>query len=217
MLKADGFRAAVIIDSGRARIASRRGNLLSFPTIVTAAQSLPLRAAVLDGEVAVVMPNGLTSFQALQNYNPSSSSSPTGRLTLFVFDLLFVDGVDLRRRPLSERKERLRELLADAPTDGAIQYVHHIIGDGPRVFEHVRALGAEGIVCKRLLSPYTGGRSRDWLKVKCARHGDFVIGGFTEPEGLRSGLGALLVGYHDAEQRLRCTRRGNVNAELAAT
>src|ERR1700748_3743749 len=98
-----GFRSALIVDRGNAHLASRRGNRLSFPTVISAARSLPLQAAVIDGEAAVTLPNGLTSFQALQNFSPNESLAG-GRLTLFAFDLIFLDGIDLRRRPLLERK-----------------------------------------------------------------------------------------------------------------
>lgn len=159
-----------IIESGRARLVSRnaRGWTDSFPTVCEAALRLPLRAALLDGELAVLLPSGRTSFQALQNHRMLPSD---GRLVLLAFDLLHLDGEDIGRRPYVERKALLERLLAsDETTFDVIRYTPHIVGDGPRVLAHACALGAEGIVSKRLDAPYTG-RSDQLLAQKqmCTR------------------------------------------------
>jgi len=187
------------IESGRVRLVSRnaRGWSDSFPTVCQAALRLPLRAALLDAELAVLLPNGLTSFQALQN---RTALPPNSQLVLQAFDLLHLDGEDLRRRPLVERKAQLERVLARDAVAGVIRYTPHIVGDGPRVLAHACALGAEGIVSKRLDAPYTSGRTRDWLKSKCVCAEPFVVGGFTVSG---NAVGALLVGEYSAAGELR--------------
>src|SRR5690606_16971195 len=111
----------------------------------------------------------------------------------FVFDLLRQEGQDLRRLPLVDRKARLRALLGEDDR-GAIRYSDHMVGRGREFYEQACAHGLEGILSKRASAPYRSGRGRDWLKVKCAKSQEFVIGGFTEPAGSRAGLGALHLG-----------------------
>jgi len=193
---------AVIVEPGRsgcAKLISRHGRVWSdaFPTVCQAALHLPLRAALLDGELVVLLPNGLTSFEALQN----RSSLPSGAIiAYFVFDLLHHDGRDVGRQPLEERKALLEQLLASEPPRGTIRYMPHFIGDGSRVLAAACELGAEGIVSKRRRGPHVAGRSKDWLKCKCARTAPFVIGGFTVSG---ASIGALLVGYYNAAGALR--------------
>jgi bifunctional non-homologous end joining protein LigD len=166
---------------------------------VRAARSLPARSALLDGEGAILQPDGRTSFQALQN--AASAGTRTG-IVYFAFDLLEYNGRDLRPLALDQRKEALETLLHKLGSDGVIRFSQHLLGGGAKVFKHACQLGAEGIVCKRRTQPYRPGRSRDWLKVKCMLRQDFVVGGFTEPEGSRKGLGALLLGYYDRSRKL---------------
>ncbi len=185
--------------AGRAKLISRHGKLWSdaFPTVCQAALHLPLKAALLDGELVVLMPNGLTNFQALQN----RSSLPSGATIAYLaFDLLHHDGKDVGRLPLEERKALLEQLLAAGASGGTIRYMPHFIGDGARVLAAACELGAEGIVSKRRRGQYVAGRSKDWLKCKCARTDPFVIGGFTVSG---TSIGALLVGYYDATGALR--------------
>src|SRR5206468_4244406 len=130
---------------------------------------------------------------ALQNAMQLGSNA---RLVYYVFDLLYLDGYDLSRLPLSERKERLRELLARAPSP-LLQYSDHIDGDGAAFLRESCQLGLEGIISKRGDRPYVSGRSGDWIKVKCLGREELVIGGFTLSTADRRGIGALLVGYFD--------------------
>ena len=123
-----------------------------------------------------------------------------------VFDLLFLDGEDLRELPLEERKAKLAAL--GLPTDrGRVRYVEHIEGNGPEFFEQAERRGLEGIVSKRRDRPYASGRGMDWVKTKAHQRAEFVVGGFTEPAGSRSGFGALLVGYHDGDKKLHYAGR----------
>lgn len=201
-VKLDGWRAMARIESGRVRLLSKNGNDLSkrAASIMEAARQLAVESAVLDGELAVVLADGRTSFQALQNMR----SLPAGaQLTYFVFDLLYLDGRDVAPQPYEARKGLLQALLAaSANSAPPIQYVPYFLESPAEVLKHACALGAEGIVCKRLGAPHVDGRSRDWLKVKCERVEQFVIGGFTEASGGAS-LGALLVGYYDPRGALR--------------
>src|SRR5262249_6920115 len=118
-----------------------------------------------------------------------------GSLVYFAFDLLHLDGEDLRLRPLEARKERLRALLHESP--GPIRYSDHVAGDGARFLAAACADRLEGIVSKRRGAPYVSGRTRDWLKVKCLLEQELVIGGYTPPERSRVGLGALLLGFYE--------------------
>ena len=186
--------------AGRAKLISRHGKVWSkaFPTICQAALRLPLKAALFDGELVVLMPNGLTNFQALQNRR----SLPPGAVVAYMaFDVLHYNGEDVGRRALEERKSLLEQLLEPAAPGGVLRYVPHFIGDGARVLAAACELGAEGIVSKRRSALHVAGRSRDWLKSKCARVEPFVVGGFTLSGA--SGIGALLVGYYDADGALR--------------
>ena len=202
-MKLDGYRILARLQRGQVRLLSRRDNDWSerFPEVGEAVAQLPAKQALLDGEVAVLLPDGTTSFQALQGFAQGSA----GRLVYFVFDLLHLDGYDLTRSPLESRKAVLRDLLAGAPAPaaGVLSYSEHVVGSGPEFFAEACRLRLEGALCKRREGPYRPGRGRDWLKVKCSRAEEVVIGGYTPPKGSRSGLGALLVGVNDASGRLR--------------
>lgn len=192
--KFDGYRIIAHRENRRVTLLSRRWKdwTDSFPSVAAAVAALPVRRVILDGEVAVVMPDGRTSFQALQNAFGASGAN----VVYFVFDLLAQDGEDLRARPLEERKARLAELVARAGGD-VLRYSDHVIGGGRRFFELACRTGLEGIVSKRRNAPYLPGRGQSWVKTKCLLRQELVIGGFTEPEGSRGGFGALLVGYHE--------------------
>jgi ATP-dependent DNA ligase len=156
---------------------------------------LPI-ARTLDGELCGVLPDGRTAFNIVQNAADRSSS---GSLAFFLFDLLFLDGEDLRPLPLVERKERLKALLADAPS--CLQYTDHQIGRGPAFHRLACEHGLEGIVSKRVNAPYEPGR-RVWLKVKCLNREEFIVVGWSDPEGTRHRLGSLLLGYYTPDGKL---------------
>jgi len=193
-MKFDGYRILCRLQGGRATLQSRNGNdwTSQFPSIRSAVESLPASQALVDGEVAVLLPDGTTSFQALQN---ALTRRDQGELVYFAFDLLHRDGYDLTRATLEDRKAALAALLVGAPP--AVRYSAHVVGAGREFFEKACGLSLEGIVSKRRDAPYAAGRGRSWLKVKCLRRQEVVIGGFTEPSGSRAGLGALLVGVHE--------------------
>jgi bifunctional non-homologous end joining protein LigD len=191
-LKFDGYRIGCVIDGPRVTLVSRNGNdwTAQFPEVVGAVRRLKARQALLDGEVAVVLPDGRTSFQALQG---SFGDAIRRRLVYFVFDLLHLDGRDLRPLPLERRKEELRRLLAGAPP--TIRFSAHVTGGGAAYLREACRLGLEGIVSKRRDAPYRAGRGGGWLKIKCTQRQELIIGGYTDPEGSRVGIGALLVGH----------------------
>ena len=177
----------------------------------------------------MVMPDGRTSFAALQQAAAGTASHAP--LVYFVFDLIRLDGERLDRLPLEERKARLRALVEPASPKpkseggpaapkpeakaGRIRYADHVVGDGDTLFEHAASIGLEGIISKRRDLPYHPGRHDSWQKSKVIQRGTFVIGGVTDPEGTRVGIGALLVGYYDgAAAGLRRPRRHRLLARL---
>lgn len=205
-IKFDGYRLLCFVQKGQAKLVSRN-NLdwtHRFPSIAAAAAGLPVRSAVLDGEAIVLMPNGTSSFQALQNILRGGRG---GRLNYQCFDLLYLDGYDLRSLALEERKARLAELLADAGPDDPLQYTEHVVGSGPEFHRESCRLGLEGVISKRRRGTYPRGRSPDWLKVKCIQSHEFVIGGFTESTAHGRALGALLIGYYEENGELRYVGR----------
>jgi bifunctional non-homologous end joining protein LigD len=195
-VKYDGYRIGCAVERGRATLWSRRGRDWTgqFPEVAEAARALAVRSALLDGEVAAVLPDGRTSFQALQN----AFSGARRTLVYFVFDLLFLDGDDLSSRPLLDRKEILARLLGDGA--GVVRYAPHVEGSGAPVLREACRLGLEGIVSKRADQPYRPGRNATWVKAKCIQRQELAIGGFTDPEGAaRDAIGALLVGWYDGD------------------
>jgi bifunctional non-homologous end joining protein LigD len=196
-IKYDGYRIGARIERGKVTLITRNGNdwTTTFPEIVAALKRLPLDQALIDGEAAVVMPNGITSFQALQGV---LKEHQRGRMVYFAFDLVHLDGRDLTGLPLDERKAILARIVGEVPAvDAVIRYSRHLDGDGAEVLREACRMGLEGIVSKRRDLPYQPGRSRNWLKTKCVKRQEFVIGGFTDPEGSRAGIGALLVGVNE--------------------
>jgi bifunctional non-homologous end joining protein LigD len=191
--KFDGYRILAEMEGRKLRLLSRRFNdwTQQFPTVVDAVAALPVKSIVLDGEVAVVMPDGRTSFQALQN----AFGRRDANIAYFVFDVLAIDGEDLTTLPLEERKRRLAKLLGKK--QGVIRYSDHVIGNGEAFFELACKTGLEGIVSKKRDSLYTPGRGKTWVKTKCLLRQELVIGGYTDPEGARTHIGALLVGYYE--------------------
>jgi bifunctional non-homologous end joining protein LigD len=199
-IKFDGYRMICHIDGDKVRFNTRSGLDWTdrVEPLVHAIQKLALQQAILDGEVVVLAPNGTTSFEALQR----SLGRHSGKNTLYyVFDILFLDGFDLRGVELQHRKSVLAELLEHAKSE-RIRYVDHIVGNGPAVFLQACRLGVEGIISKRLDRPHRPGRTTDWWKIKCLHTQEFVVGGFTDPEGARVGFGALVLGHFDSKGHL---------------
>jgi bifunctional non-homologous end joining protein LigD len=164
-----------------------------------------VESAILDGEVVVLSADGQSSFAELQAAFDEGASHP---LTYFVFDLLHLSGHNLRHQPLVERKQILEQMLDSLPEHEVIRYGQHIETEGAPIFAEACRLGAEGIVSKRSDSAYTSGRSKSWLKIKCVRRQEFVVGGFTKPANGTDGIGALLLGYYEGKQLVYAGRTG---------
>jgi bifunctional non-homologous end joining protein LigD len=201
-LKHDGFRLLAARESGECRLFYRRGGDASrtFPEVKQALVAIPFEDCVLDGELVVLDEEGRSSFQSLQKRfqllraSEIEQAARAWPATLFVFDLIALAGYDLRPLPLLDRKRILRSVV---PDNGGIRYADHIEERGEEFYEEVRKRQLEGIVAKRADSPYRGGRSLDWLKLRVDRVADFVVVGFTEPQGGRPGFGALHLGWFE--------------------
>lgn len=197
-IKYDGYRIGARVRNGRVSLFTRNGNdwTAAFPDVAEAVARLGLDDALLDGEAAMVLPDGRTSFQAMQN---AGDPAKRGTLVYFVFDLLRLNGDNLEALPLEDRKARLKKLVGTRKT-GRIRFSEHIEGNGETFFAEACRAGLEGIVSKRRDQPYRAGRHGGWLKTKCVERQEFVIGGFTDPEGMRAGIGALLIGYYEGDR-----------------
>ena len=196
-IKYDGYRALCHVQKGKAYLITRNGKdwTARFQPVARAAEAaLGSRDAVLDGEVVVLEPGGVSSFQALQN---ALGEDRGGDLVYYVFDLLYLDGHDVRKAPLLARKEALSSLLGGVDPEGPVRLSDHVQGRGAEFFQQACGFGLEGMISKRADLPYHGGRSKDWVKVKCLKRQEFVIAGFTDPEGSRTGFGALLLGVYE--------------------
>lgn len=194
-MKFDGYRIQAQIRDKKATLYSRRGLDWTdkYPPLAKALRKLRVKDAVFDGEVVAQDEKGHSSFQRLQNV---MKSGKTEELIYWVFDLLSVDGKDLRHLPLIARKERLEKLLTklDHPQ---IRFSSHYRGMGEEMIKATCGMNLEGVVSKRVDSTYRSGRNDDWVKSKCIKRQEFVIGGFTDGEGSRVGFGALLLGVYE--------------------
>jgi bifunctional non-homologous end joining protein LigD len=189
--KLDGIRAIAIKDGSGVSLMSRTARRMNdqFPELVRALEDEPSKDFILDGEI-VAFENGITSFARLQRR--AREHVP---VFLYVFDLPGHVGEDLRPLPLRRRKARLRRAL---DFHGPVRFNPHRNGEhGEELYREACRKGLEGVIAKRADSPYVGGRSRDWLKLKCHAEQELVIGGFTAPKGSRTEFGALLVGYNE--------------------
>src|SRR5688572_5374085 len=195
-LKYDGYRILCRVKNGSVKLVTRNDHdwTSKLHRIAEAAAALPVNSAWLDGEVVALKPDGSISFQALQNAFDTASET---NLVYYVFDLLYLNGYDMRQVGLLDRKRELEKVVPQS-TSGLIRYSDHISGRGEIVFAEACHRGMEGIVSKRAHAGYLAGRSRSWIKVKCGHRQEFVIGGFTDPSGSRVSFGALLLGVYDS-------------------
>jgi bifunctional non-homologous end joining protein LigD len=196
-IKFDGYRILCRLASGQVRMYTRNANdwTEKLSLQAGAVARLGLNDAWFDGEAVVLTNQGRSSFQALQN---AFDSQFTGTIVYCMFDLLYLNGFDLRSTPLIERKRLLASILTRS-SDAHLRYSDHIIGDNQASFNEACRQGLEGLIVKRADAGYRSGRGRSWLKVKCEHRQEFVIGGFTEPAGSRQGFGALLVGFYEGK------------------
>jgi bifunctional non-homologous end joining protein LigD len=195
-IKFDGYRLLALIEDGDARLFTRAANdwTARFQPIRAALTRLKVKSAVIDGEVVHVAADGTQSFHSLQN---ALSTEVVDGLRYYAFDLLQLDGVDLRSKPLLERKATLKGVLSHAPE--RIVYSEHFAESGDKMLGHACRLALEGIVSKRADSPYRSGRTDDWLKSKCIKEQELVIGGYVEQPKHPGMLGAMLIGYYEGD------------------
>ena len=166
---------------------------MRFPAIAKALLTLPCEAALIDGEAAFVLPSGITDFKSLQEH----IDTPSPSIRYFAFDLLFLDGKDLRKEPLAERKARLHTLMAAKGVSDFLIYSDHVVGSGQDFFDKASAAHLEGIMSKRADAPYRSGRGKDWLKIKCTKAQEFVIGGYSRSDVRGRPFSSLLLGTYD--------------------
>ena len=188
--KFDGYRCLAALGKGGPRLFTRNGHDWTdrFHSLTGAFDALPCKAALLDGEVMARRVTG-SAFSSLQ-----AALAGGQPLVFYAFDLLSLDGTDLTDRPLRDRKHRLDALLSGQPKDGPVRISSFIAGEGPRILAHACKTGAEGIIAKRLDAPYRGRRSTDWLKLKCTRRREFVVGGYSPSDKRGRPFASLLVG-----------------------
>jgi bifunctional non-homologous end joining protein LigD len=204
-IKFDGYRMLATVADGATRLRTRTGLdwTSKFPTLAEAIAALPVDTALLDGEIVHLLPSGVTSFGALQQ---DIAEGKTEATTYMVFDLLYLDGWDLRAARLEDRKTLLESLL-EPGADTQIRYSAHQAGLGPEFGAGVCEHKLEGTISKRRDARYQSGRSKTWLKMKCGNREELVIVGFTDPTGTRKGFGALLLGYFKPDGTLTYSGR----------
>ncbi|MBI2869523.1 MAG: DNA ligase D [Chloroflexi bacterium] len=210
--KLDGYRTLAFVRQGRVTLKSRRGLDVTaeYPYLLPGLEKQPVETAAFDGEIVALDDKGRPSFQGLQQHlkliREKSRSEAGAHVLYYVFDILYLDGYDLRGAALSERQAVLRRALAP---DNRVRLIDSFEGDGAAVYRAAVANGLEGIIAKRKDSVYEPGRrSRSWLKIKAVQTGEFIIAGYTQGGGARAGaFGSLLLGYYDGD---RLVYSGNV-------
>ena len=212
-IKFDGVRVLAARRGEQVALYGRSGQLITgrYPDLARALLALPVEHFVIDGEIVALDERGRPSFQRLQPRmaltDPREIEAAAARVPVegVFFDCLALDGHDLRRLPLTRRKDCLRLLV---PPLGPVHYVDHVLEHGPAFLEAANEQRLEGIVAKKAASSYAGGRSRDWIKVKCQRRQEFVIGGYTDPQGSRGHFGALHIGVYDGARLVYVSKVG---------
>lgn len=195
-IKLDGYRILAFMNGDDIKLKSRSDKDWShcFTNIVTDLKRFEFPRAIFDGEVVVLDKSGRSNFQLLQN----SIDSENAPFYYYVFDLLYYDCYDLRHLPLIKRKGLLEKIFKSLP-DSSLRYNEYILGDAEKVFEEACRLGLEGIVSKKLDDPYVEGRTKSWVKIKCKKQQEFIIGGYSKPQGKRSYFGSLFLGLLNPE------------------
>jgi bifunctional non-homologous end joining protein LigD len=214
-IKWDGYRAIAFLENGKVRLVSRTQNDLTaqFPELRNLPASVKAKTAILDGEVVALDDEGRASFSLMQQRTglrrPGQRTAPRHEVPIlyYVFDLLYLDGYDLRRVALEQRKEVLTKIVT---AGDALRFSDHYPGQGIALFEVAKKKGLEGILAKRRRSIYEERRTRDWLKIKITHTLDCVIGGYTEPEGSRQYFGSVVLGlYNDKGQLIHVGQAGS--------
>ena len=205
-IKFDGYRVLTRIDGKRIQLFTRNGNDWShkLPDLVKALGKMGLRPGWLDGEIVVPDENGIPDFQALQN---AFDSSRTQGIVYYLFDIPFYDGYDLRAATLDDRREFLKTFFETPPPE-PVRFSETFDAPAGDIVASACRMGLEGVIGKRKTATYVSRRSSDWIKLKCSQRQEFVICGYTDPQGSRIGIGSLLLGFYDEGKMLRYA--GNV-------
>lgn len=205
-IKYDGYRILSYVANNEAKLVSRNGKNYNkdFQEIASSLIELASgRSMVLDGEIVVIDKTGKTDFQSLQNHRNNSNSSS---LSYMIFDLLAIDGQDLRKKTLLERKEKLRDLLQCKKSN--LFYSAHVKGNGQENFAAVEKAGLEGLICKKADSQYLGKRNGDWVKVKCDNRQEFIICGYILSQKITGGIKSLILGYYQNKELIYAGKVG---------
>lgn len=203
-IKYDGYRMHARIDGGKAKLLTRTGLDWShrYSRTIEALQSLKVKSAYIDGELCALNSDGVPVFSRLQ---AAMDEGRTDQLVFFAFDLLFLNGNSTVQLPLIERKARLQRLFRKE--NAGLRYSEHVAGEGPRFRAQACKLGLEGAISKRADHAYAPGDRGIWVKSKCLNREEFVVVGWTDPEGSRSHIGALLLGYYTDDGNLHYAGR----------
>ena len=206
-IKFDGYRIEAVLDGGKVILRTRKGLDWTdrFPTVAGAVAELPANKCIIDGEIVVEDKDGISDFAALQN---ALKEGKTEGLIYHAFDILHLDGFDLTKVPLIERKDLLGALLKAGGGDRTLRFSEHFDENGDLMLQHICRLGAEGIVSKRRDSPYRPGRTTDWTKSKCANRQEFVILGYVPSTTAHKAIGSLVLGYYDKGKLVHAGRVG---------
>ena len=212
-IKYDGIRVLASRRESQVELIGRSGQVMTrrYPELVAALRALPIDRFLIDGEIAALDAAGRPSFQRLQSRMGLTNPHDIERGAALVpvvgifFDCLMLDGYDLRRLPLHARKAFLAKLL---PSVGPLRYGDHVVTEGEVFYAAASNAEVEGIVAKKADSTYAGGRSRDWIKIKCHKRQEFVIGGYTDPQGSRPYFGALHIGVYEGKQLVYVSKVG---------
>ena len=206
-IKWDGYRAVAFVENGSVRLVSRNQNDLTprYPELKVLPKFVNAKTAILDGEVVVLDEQGRPSFSLMQQRTGlrahGRQTAPRHDLPIlyYAFDLIYLDGYDLRRVALDDRKRVLRETLASGEI---VRYSDHYAGQGIALFNAAKQKDLEGILAKKCTSCYEERRSREWLKIKITQTVDCVVGGYTDPDGSRKYFGSLVLGLYDDKKHL---------------
>ncbi len=204
-IKFDGYRIVTIIKNGKPRFITRNNNDWThyFPKLGKAIKNFPFKNAILDGELVAVDDKGISNFQLLQNsIQTDSDARRESKLKYFIFDLPYCQDFDLTQTPLIERKDLLKRIFLAWKPKEMVMYSDFVQGHGLEIYNMACQTSLEGIISKKAFSPYEQRRSKAWLKNKCNKSQEFVIGGFTDPKHSRKHFGSLLLGYYNSSGNL---------------
>ena len=199
-IKFDGYRMLARIAAGDVTLFTRNGHNWTekMPQQAAALASLGLESGWLDGEMVVLNKEGAPDFQALQN---AFEAGRSGKIVYYLFDMPYLNGMDLRQVPLEQRRAALREVLERGDSE-LLRFSEDFTEQPESILESACQMKLEGLIGKRVGSTYTSKRSSSWVKIKCSNRQEFIIVGYTQPKGTRTGFGALLLGLHDEHGKL---------------